>query len=516
MAGHHGKSRQITERVHIGGKLVLQTPAHFGSGQAQGDALVDMTLLMDEVDGRALILGSTIAGALRNYLRERLRGYFKPELKEDADSAIAVLFGPVRESKEVTDQSLLIVDDALADKQGTTLRDGVRIDPATATAWIKETKDPEGKMRKEGGKFDIELLQAGSTFDLHLELALTDKRQADVVLPYVAAALEGLEKGEIRLGARKRRGYGKCQVRSWTVSRYELTDPADLCAWLNTPAHEHRPDADCGPIAQALGTSADTTDARERFAIQATFSLAGSSLLIRSGFGRADVGPDMEHLHALDEHGKRVPVISGTSWAGVIRHRALRIANTIADGDKEAEGQAGEIVNRLFGWMPEGQSNGEGGSQAEEETGQASKVTLDETAIVNGQSLYQTRVRIDRFTGGAYEGALFEQAPVYGKQDTMVDLRLQVRDPAPHEMGLLLLVLKDLWTGDLPVGGEASVGRGRLKGITATVTLPDESASELVQAEEALGLTEEQRDRLQGFVTALWSSILGAEEAGHE
>ena len=35
---------------------------------------------------------------------------------------------------------------------------------------------------------------------------------------------------------------------------------------------------------------------------------------------------------------------------------------------------------------------------------------------------------------------------------------------------MLLLVLKDLWTGFVPVGGEASVGRGRLKGRSAVLT----------------------------------------------
>ena len=30
-----------------------------------------------------------------------------------------------------------------------------------------------------------------------------------------------------------------------------------------------------------------------------------------------------------------------------------------------------------------------------------------------------------------------------------------------------MLLLKDLWTSDLPVGGESSIGRGRLKGINA-------------------------------------------------
>ncbi len=48
----------------------------------------------------------------------------------------------------------------------------------------------------------------------------------------------------------------------------------------------------------------------------------------------------------------------------------------------------------------------------------------------------------------------------------------RLHDPAARDdarIGLLLLVLKDLWTGDLPLGGESSVGRGRLRGLSATI-----------------------------------------------
>ena len=32
-----------------------------------------------------------------------------------------------------------------------------------------------------------------------------------------------------------------------------------------------------------------------------------------------------------------------------------------------------------------------------------------------------------------------------------------------------MLLLKDLWAQDLPVGGEVSVGRGQLQGVCATI-----------------------------------------------
>ena len=81
----------------------------------------------------------------------------------------------------------------------------------------------------------------------------------------------------------------------------------------------------------------------------------------------------------------------------------------------------------------------------------------------------QNRVSIDRFTGGALDGALFTQQPIFHSADGGIRIRLQLRQPQNHEIGLLLLLLKDLWTGDLTLGGERSVGRGRLSGIQADI-----------------------------------------------
>jgi hypothetical protein len=66
---------------------------------------------------------------------------------------------------------------------------------------------------------------------------------------------------------------------------------------------------------------------------------------------------------------------------------------------------------------------------------------------------------------------LFNEQPHFPRdgQDA-VKITLELQNPAPAEIGLLLLVLKDLWTEDLPVGGESSIGRGRLTGKFARLT----------------------------------------------
>jgi CRISPR/Cas system CSM-associated protein Csm3 (group 7 of RAMP superfamily) len=91
----------------------------------------------------------------------------------------------------------------------------------------------------------------------------------------------------------------------------------------------------------------------------------------------------------------------------------------------------------------------------------ASRLRVSECVIENSQQLRQARIRIDRFTGGVVDGALFDEEPDFrGK----IHLHLELRNPRAGEPGLLLLLLKDLLTRDLALGGTSSVGRGVVTG----------------------------------------------------
>lgn len=447
MADH----RSIDERWVIKGKLYLETPAHLGNGEV--DALTDMPLLLSEVDQKPLLLGTSIAGALRNYLREVEIGFGEehPDYDDgDAKKAEAklyssILFGGSRYDDE-GGQSPLIVHDALGTPAGTELRDGVAIDAATRTA-------------DDGKKFDIQLLSAGSSFDLQFELLISKNDNKDDLLKALATTLKGLEVGEIALGARKRRGYGQCKAKNWEMQQYNLHKKDDLLAWLSSERDAWRSAPDTksqkGDDIKALLDSELLEDKREFIRLKATFGIDGT-LLIRSGFGDADTGPDTVHMHARHKSGSAVPIIPGTSWAGVLRHRALKIASTITDDENSAQ----EFVDDLFG-----------PSVIKEKADvKASRISFKETEIKKAKALVITRVKIDRFTGGAYEGALFSEQPAIGTEETEVTLDLHLRNPKEADAGLILLLLKDLWTGDLPIGGESGVGRGRLKGKSATLS----------------------------------------------
>ncbi len=478
-------SRGIVARIVVEGDLVLLTPAHFGNGD--GDDLTDMPLLVDPLDGRSpLLTGASIAGALRGHLRAVQRGHLAPLPAREDEPAVAaerrgaavLLFGGFRADDE-GEQSPLIVEDARGSSPGIELRDGVRINPQSRTA-------------EEDKLFDLQLWQAGTTFPLRFELLLRADEPARLKQA-LATALNGFADGSITLGARKRRGYGKVEVKAWRVRAFDLTTPAGLLDWLEDGGKVET------DLSTALGVEQFLDDRREDFRLDAELSLDGS-LLIRSGGGRDDLGPDTVHLRSPRPAGttsRDVPILSGTSLAGALRARALRVARAVG-----SDAWAGRLVNDVFGLDME----------TSQEQPRASRLVAEERVVERATTdLVQNRVKIDRFTGGAFPTALFNEQPIFGKADTRVGVGLRLINPRDHEIGLLLLLLKDLWTGDLPLGGESSVGRGRLQGRSASLVRKAAGRTDswkIVAA--ATGLTiEGDRAALEDCVAALHRDAQG-------
>jgi CRISPR/Cas system CSM-associated protein Csm3 (group 7 of RAMP superfamily) len=479
------QSRRIVARIVAEGELVLQTPAHFGNGD--GDDQTDMPLLLDPLDGRSpLLTGASIAGALRSYLRAKERGDRQPLPQrgdknaedEERNSAVVKIFGGFKGDDE-GEQSPLIVNDSLGRDFGIEMRDGVSICPESRTA-------------EEDKLYNLQLWQAGTTFPLRFELLLRDGDDAPKLKQALAATLAGFD-GGITLGARKRRGYGRVSVAQWRVRTYDLMNVSDLCDWIERGDEPLPNTYAVADLKSSLGDPTAFGDKRRVFTMQANFSLDGS-LLIRSGGGQDDRGPDMIHLRSKQANGSEQPTLSGTSLGGALRARALKIANTLGPA------KAQSVIEEIFGL-----------------TDKASRVSVGEEVVQNATTnLMQNRVSIDRFTGGARDTALFNQQPAFGGGDTLVTVDVQLSNPKDYEIGLLLLLLKDLWTGDLALGGESSVGRGRLKGKSATLTYRNGGTPQTwTISANGGGLSvkdqngADARAPLSSFVTALKAELAG-------
>ncbi|RAL20663.1 hypothetical protein DL240_15205 [Lujinxingia litoralis] len=425
--------RPILARWVICGTLRLETAMHLGGKTSER---VDKTVLRDARDGGPLLPGTTLAGALRNALADRLVGYGVEE-----PVSVSRLFGGGRGDDDGA-QSPLIVFDAIGrfpEGQGSEIRDGVAISPTTGTA-------------EDNKKYDYEVLPAGTSFPIRLDLLVANASQEKEQVEALATSLDALSDGETAFGAKRSRGLGRVSA-TWTARRFDLTTPAGWMAWAQAD-HEfphNTADEDFSALdalraaaPESLTALTVLTDARQRVVLELHLKVEGD-VLIRSP-GASPDAPDVSHLTSGGS-----PILSGTSLGGALRSQALRIARLV----RHRKGDGDRLIDELFGPRFEGQRPPPGLKLF------ASRLRVGEAVIKGGSSPRQTRVAIDRFTQGVIPTALFDEQVQSGGEACV---QLELRDPRAGELGLLLLVLKDLLSGELPVGGASAVGRGVLTG----------------------------------------------------
>lgn len=430
----------VKGKLILKGSIELLSPAIIGSGM---DERSDLDVMKDS-DGKPFIPATSLIGVLRH----------KTE-NSGIDSSKLEYFWGTKHSAEEKDarQSCIACSDLLPIGDfSVSIRDGVRINNKKGIA-------------EKGAKFDYEIIQKGGIFSLNLEITL-DGIDDDFKRQMLVTIVELLKNEKIRIGAKTNSGFGKIRLREWKACEFNFSIKQDVINWFKHLKTGILPDSntfhyDCIPLSQ------------NQFVIDAFFTIK-NSLIVRS-YSVDPYSPDMEHIKSGDDH-----VLPGTSLKGAIRARAERIINTL--------GKPVTILDHLFGIA--------GPNVAEPRKG---KLIVEETTLKDFPSEVQTRIKIDRFTGGTIESALMETKPLFrGKDESLFRVRLIIDNPESHEAGLMLLVLKDLWTGDIAVGGEKAVGRGVFEGKKAEIKY---NGTEIT-IEDISKLSDEQKRTLEGFVEA--------------
>ncbi|HMP95235.1 MAG TPA: RAMP superfamily CRISPR-associated protein, partial [Phnomibacter sp.] len=201
------------------------------------------------------------------------------------------------------------------------------------------------------------------------------------------------------------------------------------------------------------------------FQILATFRLKSALMIGASGGAKSDA--DKASIQSNGHY-----VIPGKSIRGAIRQRARRIlAIWKQQGIQLSAADGKDLTSGPFGFVKQDGTNQENAGRG--------LIRVEEATISKdaAKPMLQNRIRIDRFTGGVIDGALFNSEPVWttDKEDLQLTFTMdsfsKVKDESTQKLykKLLLMLLKDLWTGDLPIGGEKNIGRGVLQGKKATI-----------------------------------------------
>jgi CRISPR/Cas system CSM-associated protein Csm3 (group 7 of RAMP superfamily) len=479
----------MTYRV-ITAVLTARTALHIGSGQ--GNDLTD-ALIRRDAAGQPLIPGTAIAGALRT-LATRLAPRLALETRkvcaglagsdDSCDCAVCHLFGDINPSDaegtfSAASRILVFHARPKGNTPRTFIRDGVGIDRVTGAA-----------ARAGGVKFDLEVLPAGTEFELHLELRDVDEDDQSLL----AAVLGEWQAGHAWLGGNVARGLGGFQLQNVEYRMLALDTTDGILTFLKAdePWLAAHPQADWLPErVKSVGIALppdeeDLPVARRWISIEGTLRALGPLLThdaIIAGLTGFDHAPLLAQLGDWQH-----PVLAGSGLRGVLRSHAERIARTLAtrkaDGEQaflhtcpacspvesrpgkplascdallrgkvSASAEVGDehlcLACRLFG-----------------STRRGSRLLIEDAPYQPTETQPKPVLKmldflaIDRFTGGGADGAKFDALALWKPSFT---LRLYLENPVPWELGWLALVLRDLQAGWLTAGFGAAKGFGQVK-----------------------------------------------------
>jgi len=391
-------------------------------------------------------------------------------------------------------QSHVIIDDLKIDGScDIVTRDGVAISIMTGTAI-------------EGAKYDYELIEPGATFILNAEITLRQGFSKASFLEFIGYICKKGEEGEYQQGAFKSSGFGMLKWENIALYDYDFTDKNSKAAekWFEYLESGKHSESNEITLKEEERLRIYSGIKKDVLTMEGEFEIKNSLIISTKDFNAAEKTPDKTHLK--NKSGQ--PLITGKSLKGPIRHRALKILNTIREQDVvkpinakgEAEKSKNEIyfIDKLFGFVDENNKKAK-----------ASRVKSFETDI-NGanKEQVQTRIKIDRFTGGTIGSALMQTQPLW-HDDEKFTLRFQVEKCSKAEAGLLLLVMKDLMTEDLPIGGEKAIGRGILKGKELTVSGMVEGEKTIIKF-NTTGIAEEHKNKID--VVNTWVKNIKTEK----
>ena len=393
-------SNPIIEKLVWQVKFRIEEPLCVSGGT---DAATDMDVIKD-FDGKPFVPGSSAAGAIKHYL-------------EECGEDTSLMGGG---SGDDSRMSPLLISDIRFEANGELIdeRDGIKL---------------KNKQAVDESKFDMEIVKIGTTGTLELELNIREKDKGSREIEWkdqIFRIFSAVNAGDIRLGARKTRGFGRLSV---TEVWEKAFSKDNVESWL-----EYIPG----------NTAGFTPVAVEKGGNQALFASIVFPLRLSGGISirRYSARPgaaDYETLTVNESDGKVSAVVPGSSWNGAIRSRAGEILSDL--GVRNVT----NILREWFGYVDE-----------KERIAKQSQVYIRESLIRGGTELEMVRNKIDRFSGGMAEGSLYRERS-YFEGDLKLELRIKKTCPDWKALcGLLLLTAKDIANGYLPVGGQTAVGRG--------------------------------------------------------
>ena len=388
--------------------IQADTPLKVGSNAT--DFLQDAPVQKDW-NNLPMILGTSLAGILRKEFKEdEANNIFGKDEGSRIIISNALLLG---KNKKVSEQLLLEKSDFLSKFDNLPIRDHTVISN-------KGVSD---------NKFDEEVVYKGTRFKFSIEL-LEDKNIFNTLL-------EKIQLNSLRIGGGSSKGFGKLKVISIKTQTFTQEDYHTYTSSLNHKLEN----------LQELNVSNDKRYTKYTLKIK-----PDDFFLFGSGFGdkQADMIPVYEQIidYKIGSLSEDMILIPASSIKGAISHRTTyhyNLQNKLFIGNSEAK----ESIKEIFGEA----------KHSDKKLGQKGKILISDCFKPKAQEKVFDHVAIDRFTGGAIDGALFQEKTIADDREYSIEILLE-KDIDEVYIKAFEKTLDDICSGMLPLGGATTKGHG--------------------------------------------------------
>ena len=422
--------------------IVIEAVSPLKVGSSARDMLQDAPVQKDW-NGLPMILGTSIAGVLRKEFNasfaNKIFGDEDSQSNEAKGSRVIISNALLCNQEMKVTESLGFIEQGeafLRKYENLPLRDHVKIDHRG----VANTEDK--------GKYDEEVVYAGSRFKFRLELMADSDNEFKELLKQINAK-------NFRLGSGTTKGFGELKI-IVELSTYDEFD-------LNSKEYREK--------SSSLNTKFDKPFPKEEALLShILYKLEitpDDFFMFGSGFGEDDIKmiPIKEQVVVWNNNiggfSEEQILIPASSIKGALSHRTAFYYNKkmLEQGEDHTQvDENNEAVKAIFGHKKEIDKD------TQKELGQKGKILIsdcfkedrEETKVFD-------HVAIDRFTGGGIEGALFNEKTIAQKDKWEIEILLE-KNIDEVFVDAFEKALCDVTTGMLALGGATTKGHGVFSG----------------------------------------------------
>lgn len=454
-------------------RLVVEAETPLAVGSGERNVLTDR-LVATDVNGLPFIPGTALAGVLKNAVKEVDKDdIFGFQKGIDGQGSRLILSSAQiigKDGKAIDGLKEIEFDDLFyANFQNLPIRQHVRISHKGAA--------------EQGGKFDEQVVYKGTRFCFEMELVGTKDDNENW-----EKLLAEFSNPAFRIGGGTRKGFGAIKVEIVKSEILNLTNEEELNRYLEKTSELNDKFWD--------SINCKTPESVETNWIKYELSLTPDDFfLFGSGFGSEDGSADMSYVteKVIDwSSGNGMftdekVLIPATSVKGALAHRSAFHFNKLNEvfADKMDEPNFCSSLIQKGYWIPDNCKNFDSrkkedifkmindsnpavrnlfGYSANDDDGKRGNVVLSDIHLTQpAKQKLLNHVAIDRFTGGAMDGALFSEEVVGSKEQFKLEILVK-KDVNADYLKAFECALNDLCTGMLPLGGGTMRGHGCFNG----------------------------------------------------